>query len=297
MERSLPPFTTAQLHRKPMSPWVALFIVIHLWLWSQRGCLSCHKHPKPSVDGMRMESTIPSAQLSSTHSFSFAHKHIIKYFILLFTIDLFHYRAVHFISTSRNDITEAHLGISKRFFPLIEILPSRRLVLEKGGHQKMDQLEEASKRCSRQRNKRKMKQRDWVTTWEPAIVSPETSMMIAPTFHCRAKTLRGFWNVKTYFFFLYSTTLRQRTTPPHPHPPPWTLLTSLFPEAWKHNISQPATPTGTKTQRWKCKGYVLLDSCRQINLNMYFGHVCVPTASWGSWKWLCDINNIAAAWW
>lgn len=84
----------------------------------------------------------PRAQLSSRHSFLFIHKHIIKYFILLFTIDLFHYRAVHFISTSRNDITKAHLGISKRFFPVIEILPTRRLVLEREGRQKMDQLEE-----------------------------------------------------------------------------------------------------------------------------------------------------------
>lgn len=145
----------------------------------------------------------------------------------------------------------------------------------------MDKPKEARKWCYRQRNKRKMRQRDWVSGREAAIVSPEMSMMIAPTFHSRAKTLGGFWNVKTYFFSLYSTTLRQRTTFFFP---PWTLLTSLFPEAWKHNISQPATPTGTKAQRWKCKGYVLLDSCRQINLNMYFGHVCVPTASWGSWN-------------
>lgn len=167
----------------------------------------------------------------------------------------------------------------------------RGLVLARG-----NELEEARKRCYRQPNKREMKHRDWVNAGEPAIVSPEMSMMIAPTFHRRTKTLWGFWKVKTYFFSLYSTTLRQPPLPPPPPPPSWTLLTSLFPEAWKHNISQPAAPTGTKAQRWKCKGYVLLDSCRQINLNMYFGHVCVPTASWGSWKWLCDINNSSVVW-
>lgn len=53
---------------------------------------------------------------------------------------------------------------------------------------------------------------------------------------------------------------------------PGTFFTLLFPEAWKHYISQPLTPTGTKARRWKFKGYVLLDSRRQINLNMYFGH-------------------------
>lgn len=141
----------------------------------------------------------------------------------------------------------------------------------------MDEWKEAWKWCSRRRNKRELRQRDWVSGREPAMVSPEMSMIIAPTFRCRARTLGGFWNVKTCFSSL--TTLRQRTT--FFFSPPWTLLTSLFPEAWKHNISQPATPTGTRAQRWKCKGYVLLDSCRQINLNMYFGHVCVPTAPEG----------------
>jgi len=57
-----------------------------------------------------------------------------------------------------------------------------------------------------------------VSGGEPALVSPEMSMMIAPTFHCRVKTLGGFGNVKTYFFSLYSTTLRQRTTSFFSHP-------------------------------------------------------------------------------
>lgn len=71
------------------------------------------------------------------------------------------------------------------------------------------------------------------------------------------------------------------------HPFPWTLLTLLLPEVWKHIISHPATPTGTEAQRWK--GFLLLDSCRPINLNIYFGHTCVLTASWG-------VGNYSVAW-
>lgn len=63
------------------------------------------------------------------------------------------------------------------------------------------------------------------------------------------------------------------------HSFPWMLLTLLLPEVWKHNISHPTTSTVPKAQRWK--GCVSLDRCRQINLNMYFGHTFVSAASWG----------------
>lgn len=113
------------------------------------------------------------------------HKHTIKYFILLLQSTCFITELCVFISSSRNDITVAHLGISKRFFPHDREAASETARLSEAGWTNLKRQENdgADRKIKGEWNKR-----DWVSAPEPAIVSPEISMMIAPTFHCRAQT-------------------------------------------------------------------------------------------------------------
>ena len=172
----------------------------------------------------------------------------------------------------------AHLGISKRF-SLIES------TLFRVSHRR---AEPKLKKTLRRRRDGDLL--SWDEDDDCTSISPH-----------RPWTLGGCWNVKeeknkeekTTSLSLHRTTFREANC--SSPPPPWTFLTLLFPEAWKHYISQPVTPTGTTARRWKFKGYVLLDSRRQINLNMYFGHgLCVDSVL-GDLKWLYDINNTSLA--
>lgn len=231
-----------------------------------------------------------------------------KIFHSSFTIDLFHYRAARFwlgffffslclspICSGRSDITTVHLDISNQLAPPPPPPPPTHPCDREAASETARLTGAGWTNSARHENDgRRERERKRLSEWRRGCCSLlRWAWWLHPHSAAEPKPLRGLWNVKTYFFSLYSTTLRQRSTffsplllllllCPHPSSRlPWTLLTSLFPEAWKHNISQPATPTGTQAQRWKCKEYVLLDSWRQINLNMYFGHVCASTASPG----------------
>lgn len=231
------------------------------------------------------------AQLSSRHPF-FLHQHVIKIFHSAFYNRLVSLRSCTFCFHELEWHNQGSFGRLGHFTPLppptpLPILDGKHAAAQMAPDAEGGRLEMSRtwrKRCSRQRNKGKMKQRDWESGREAAVSSllrwwlhPHSSAPLKPSeafAMCKPTSslfiVQHLGSVARFFFFL--------------SPLPWTLLTWLFPEAWKHNISQPATPTGTRAQRWKCKGYVLLDSCRQINLNMYFGHVFAPTASWGSWN-------------
>lgn len=130
-----------------------------------------------------------------------------------------------------------------------------------------------------------------------AIVSHEMNMMIALTFHCKAKTIWGFWNVKFYFFFtLYSTTLRQ-----------WTSFLFLFSPTL--NIAHIAVPWSLKAQHFSARNShwdqspeiemqrICFIGQLQPNKSKYVFWSCLCASHiQGEWEWLYDINNIAVAW-
>lgn len=253
---------------------------------------------------MRMKST-PNwrAQLSSRHPF-FLHQHVIKIFHSAFYNRLVSLRSCTFCFHELEWHNQGSFGRLGHFTPLppptpLPILDGKHAAAQMAPDAEGGRLEMSRtwrKRCSRQRNKGKMKQRDWESGREAAVSSllrwwlhPHSSAPLKPSeafAMCKPTSSlfieQHLGSVARFFFFFIPLTLNIAHMAV-----PWSLKAQHFSASNSHWDQSPEM----EMQRICFIGQL------QTNKSKYVFWSCFCADCFlRELKWLCDINNRGVAW-